>query len=171
MSTVREICVIVKYSPKPENILGRMPENFEGNFGPDTEKFWAPEKLCPTRWTVRASCFQKIIGNYCLLLKLWDECLNESFDVETRSRITGCKLQIKTFNFFFVLYLGQRNYRMTDNLSKELQKEKMSAVSGQSLASLTAKTIQSMRNNSDFDLFYQTVNKKAEKIDDLDKPV
>ena len=60
---------------------------------------------------------------------------------------------------------------MTDNLSKELQKEKMSAVSGQSLASLTAKTIQSMRNNSDFDLFYQTVSKKAEKIDDLDKPV
>ena len=151
-----------------------MQENFEGNFGPDTEKFWAPEKLCPTRWTVRASCFQKTIDNYCLLLKLWDErllklwdeCLNESFDVETRSRITGCKLQMKTLNFFFGLCLGQRNYRMTDNLSKKIQKEKMSAVSEQRLASLTAKTIQSMRNNSDFDLFYQTVSKKAEKIDD-----
>ena len=47
----------------------------------------------------------------------------------------------------------------------------MSAVSRQRLASLIAKTIQSMRNHSDFDLFYQTVSKKAETIDDLNKPV
>ena len=41
MSTVREICVFVKYSPKRENILGRMQENFEENFDPDTHKFSA----------------------------------------------------------------------------------------------------------------------------------
>ena len=51
-------------------LLGRMQENFEGNFDSDTERFRALEKFCPTRWTVRASCFQKIINNYCLLLKL-----------------------------------------------------------------------------------------------------
>ena len=28
-----------------------------------------------------------------------------------------------------------------------------------------------MRNDSDFDLFYQTVSKKAEKIDGLNEPV
>ena len=28
-----------------------------------------------------------------------------------------------------------------------------------------------MRNDSDFDLFYQTVSKKVERIDDLNKPV
>ena len=68
MSTVREISVLVKYSPKRENILGRMQENFEGSFDPDSDKFSALEKLCPTRWTVRVSCFQKIIDNCCLLL-------------------------------------------------------------------------------------------------------
>ena len=47
----------------------------------------------------------------------------------------------------------------------------MSDVSGQHLASLTAKTIQSMRNDSDFDLFYQTCSKEAEKIDSLNEPV
>ena len=78
---------------------------------------------------------------------------------------------MKTFNFFFGLCLGQRHYSLTDNLSKTLQKEKMSAVSGQRLASLTAKTIQSIRIDSDFDLFYQTVSKKAEKIYDLNEPV
>ena len=47
MSTVREICVLVKYSPKRENILGIMQENFEGNFNLHTEE--KLEKLCPTR--------------------------------------------------------------------------------------------------------------------------
>ena len=63
MSTVREIYFLVKYSPKRENILRRTQENFEGNFDPDTDKFLALDNLCPT---------QKIIGNNCLLLKLWD---------------------------------------------------------------------------------------------------
>ena len=44
-----------------------------------------------------------------------------------------------------------------------LEKEKVSAVRGLRLASLTAKTIQSTKNDSDFDMFYQTVSKKAEK--------
>ena len=78
---------------------------------------------------------------------------------------------MKTFNFFFGLCLGQRHYSLTNNLSKTLQKEEMSTVSGQRLASLTAKTIQRMRNDSDFDLFYQTVRKKAARIDDLNEPV
>ena len=46
----------------------------------------------------------------------------------------------------------------------------MSAVSGKRLAFfLTAKTIQTMLHNSDFDLFYQTVTKKAERIDDFNE--
>ena len=78
---------------------------------------------------------------------------------------------METFNFFFRLCLGQRHYSLTDNLSKTLPKEKMSAASGQRLAFLTAKTIQSMRNDSNFDLFYQRVSKKAERSDDLNEPV
>ena len=54
-----------------------MQENVEKNLYPGTDKSSALEKLCPTRWTVRASCFQKMIDNYCLLLRLWDECLKE----------------------------------------------------------------------------------------------
>ena len=48
-------------------------------------------------------------------MKLWDECLKESLDSETRSRIIGCKSQMKTFNFFFGLCLDQRHYSLTDN--------------------------------------------------------
>ena len=60
MSTASEICLRVKYSPERENILGRMQESVERNFDLDNNKFSTLEKLCPTRWTVPASCFQKI---------------------------------------------------------------------------------------------------------------
>ena len=59
MITARKICVFIKCSLKREKILERMQENFEGNFDPDTDKFLALEKLPPTLWNVRASCFQK----------------------------------------------------------------------------------------------------------------
>ena len=65
MSTMRDICVLVKYSRKQGNILGRMPENFEGNFDPDTDKFSAREKLCPTRWTLRAFVFKRSLTTVC----------------------------------------------------------------------------------------------------------
>ena len=94
-----------------------------------------------------------------MLLKSWNECLKESLDAETRSKTIGFEAQMKTFNFFFGFYLGQGHYSLTDNLSKILQKEKISTVSGQGQASLTAKIIQSIRN----DLFYETFSKKAEE--------
>ena len=47
----------------------------------------------------------------------------------------------------------------------------MSAISGQRLDSLTSKTIQSMRNNVDFDLFYQKFSKKAGTTHDLNEAV
>ena len=86
-----------------------MQENFERNFDLDTDKFSALEKLCTTRWTVRAwhvRLDRKIIDNYRLLLKLGDECLKEYLNAETRSRIIGCKTKMKTFNFFLVFALA-----------------------------------------------------------------
>ena len=56
MSTVRDICVLVHYSPKWENVFGRMQENFIGNFDPETDKFLALD-----------SCAQ-LVGLYVLLV-------------------------------------------------------------------------------------------------------
>ena len=78
-----------------------MQRNFEGNFDPDTDKYSALDKLWTTHRTVWASCFQKIIDNYCLLLKLQDECLKETVDAKNRPRVIGCKAQMKTLNFLF----------------------------------------------------------------------
>ena len=46
----------------------------------------------------------------------------------------------------------------------------MAAVSGQRLASLTIETLQKMRSDRDFDLFYELIVKKASNISGIGKP-
>ena len=74
---------------------------------------------------------------------------------EVRGRIRGCQRQMRIFEFFFGLCLGQRLFMITDNLSKTLQSQSLSAVSGQNLANLTLKTLQQMRTDDNFKLFYE----------------
>ena len=161
MGTVGEICILIMFSPKREKILGALSENVEGIDDDDVDGGTLLDKMSETRWTVRANCFQKIIDNYSNLQSLWDICLTENLTREVRSRIIGCQAQMKSFSFFFGLCLGQRLFSLTDNLSKTLQKENMSAVSGHRLAMLTKKTLEGMRTGENFKLFYDTVSKKA----------
>ena len=123
MGTVGEICVLVKYSPKREKILGTLDDIIEGetNEG-ESEKFKATslDKLCTTRWTVRASCFNKIYERYDSLQSLWQVCLRDKLESEVRGRIIRCQSQMESFSFFFGLLLSHRLYSLTDNLSKTL---------------------------------------------------
>ena len=146
MGTAGEICVLVKYSPKREKLLGKLSENIEGTLETDKQASRL-DKLSVTRWTIRANCFKKIIENYHSVMALWKGSLDEKPDAETKARINGCKKQMESFFFYFGLNLGSKLYAHTDNLSKTLQKEKISAVSGKELADLTIKTMQGMRQD------------------------
>ena len=75
-----------------------------------------------------------------------------------------------TFTFYFGLPLSQKLYGMIDNLSKTLQKEKMSALSEKNLSELTIKTTQKMRNDKDFILFFKAIKKGASKIEMIEQP-
>ena len=90
MSTAGEICILFKYSSKREKILGKIVENIKGDL---LKELCAGKisKLSTTPWTVRATCFQKIIDNYVPQFKLWEQCLNESLGFDTKSRIIGCQ--------------------------------------------------------------------------------
>ena len=67
------------------------------------------------------------------------------------------------FKFYFALQLSHKLYALTDNVSKTLQSYKMSALSGKRNAELTNKTIETMRNDESFVLFYDATVRKAEK--------
>ena len=79
MGTVGEICVLVKYSPQRENILGEIKSNVDADIDEealdDEDNVPTLDKPCITRWTIRGKCFEKIQVNYIALMKLWDECL------------------------------------------------------------------------------------------------
>ena len=124
LSTVVEITKLVKYSPKREQLLGTIQENFKLDDGDDEEKGCSLARLCVTRWTVKANAFLKIINNFSQLYELWDTCLNENLDRETRSCIQGCKSQMSEFKFFYGINIAYTVYLLTDNLSKVLTKRK-----------------------------------------------
>ena len=144
LDTVRKICILVKYSPKRKKLLENIQGNIEGEY-----QTTALDKLCPTRLTVRADCYRKIVTFYDALFSLWDHFLETGkMDRELRSRIGVAKAQMTTFSFFFGLQLGYRIYIITDNLSKALQEKKMSAISGQRLVRATLSAIEAMQNDN-----------------------
>ena len=106
MGTAGEICVLVKYSPKREKLLGQFSENIEGSLDNDDSQASKLDKLSATRWTVSTSCFKKIIDNYNPLMDLWKTSLKDKPDAETKARIIGYKKQMESYNFFLVLKLG-----------------------------------------------------------------
>ena len=60
MDTAKEVVTLIKFSPKRESLLGEIQQNIQ-------ERELATHgiiKLCPTRWTVSASCFPRVLDNY-----------------------------------------------------------------------------------------------------------
>ena len=96
-----------KVSPKRKNLLGEIKENLEGH----ESEAKGIIGLCATRWTVRASCFQRILDNYEALPQEWIISLDEKLQSDIRGRIIGCQAQMNTFNFG--LNLGQRLFSHT----------------------------------------------------------
>ena len=89
-----------------------------------------------------------------------------------KARVIGVEHQFKTFQFFFPVFLGNLLLKHSDNLSKTLQSQKMSASEGQHVASMTVTTLQSLRNNDNFALFWQKIEiiKKDLDIEDPKLP-
>ena len=127
-------------------------------------------KFSATRWTVRATCFQKILDNYEELLTLWKICLETNLEPDIRGRIVGCQAQMRSFNFFLGFILSQRIFSHTDNLSKTLQEVKMSSASGQFNVNLTKEVLIKIRNENCFEKFYDTVVRKKEMHPSISHP-
>ena len=119
--------------------------------------------LCPTRWTVHADSLFDILENYSALMHTWDEAISVARDTESKARIYGVQAQMKKFSFLFGVYLAELVLRHTDNLSKALQCDTVSAAEAQDTAAMVVRTLQTLRNEEAFDLFWELkVNNSAE---------
>ena len=156
--TVYEITKLLKYSSKRDAIVDKIKKEI----APGMPGFRA---LCPTRWTVRGDSFESIIDNYDVLRQTWEESLEEGkLDTGVKARIIGISSQMETFDFYFGVKVSKLILQMADNLSRTLQHEHLSASEDQSVARCTIKTLESMRSEESWELFWTSLSLETTKI-------
>ena len=106
---------------------------------------------------MRGDSIESILSSYDNLNKLWEECLETSLLPDVKGRVIGVQIQMSKFDVLFGLKLCVRILKITDNLSKTLQKDSLSAAEAQSVAKLTVTTLKKMRADESFDLFFKLV--------------
>ena len=74
---------------------------------------------------------------------------------DIKGRIIGVQTQMRQYNLLFGLKLCERVLKVTDNLSKTLQLQSLSAAESHRLAEMTCLTLRGMRTEQAFDLFFQ----------------
>ena len=70
-----------------------------------------------------------------------------------------------TFTYLFGTMLRERILKHSDNLSRSLQRTDISAAEGQELAALTVSTLQSIRTDAMYELFWEKVQQMCESVD------
>ena len=156
MDTAFEISKLIRFSPKRNAAFDRIKVEVPA----DEEGYtMGIRAFCPTRWTMRGDAIASIIENYGVLKQLWDESLETKLEPDIKGRIIGVKAQMSQYQLVFGLLLCKKILLITDNLSKTLQKESLSAGEGQELAKLTLQSLKNMRSTDSFDLFFSLVEK------------
>ena len=105
-----------------------------------------------------------ILCNFESLQSTWDEAVRATHDTETKARIQGVAIQMKTFNYVFGNMLGELILRHSDNLSSTLQHKSLSAAEGQQVAHMTVQTFKSIRDDNSYDLFWKRVDLKVKRL-------
>ena len=84
---------------------------------------------------------QSVIDNFKVLLQVWQKELDGSLNGELHARIIGVETQMMKFDFLFGVCLGSLILHNSDNLSKTLQHQTLSAAEGQRIAKLTVSVL------------------------------
>ena len=158
LDTCYEIIKLIKFSPMRDARLKSMKEE-TGSDAPSIRT------LCPTRWTVRAQSLASIIGNYQELQQLWEEAPLAVSDTAMKARIRGVATLMTSFQFLFSLHLSEMILQHTDKLSQTLQNPQLSSAEGHEIAMLTVRTLQSIRSDSSFELFWLKVEQRRENLE------
>ena len=158
LDTTFEVSKLVKFSPKKDVQF----EKLKADLAPNSPGF---RVLCPTRWTVRAASLKSVLDNYMVLQELWDLSKDDASDPSVKARIIGIETQFKTFRHYFGTHLGFLLLQHSDNLSKTLQSSKLCASEGQRVAAMTVATLQHIRDDHSFDLFWEKVELERQSLD------
>ena len=113
----------------------------------------------------RTEALASITENYDVLQLTWEAARDAVRNTEMRARISSVAAQMEKFDFFFGVELGRKVLNVVDNLSHTLQATAISACEAQTVVSLTVTTLQSMRSDECFDMFWQYVEHRRASLD------
>ena len=86
------------------------------------------------------SAFRKItLHLHCM--HTWDEAISVERDTESKAQTYGVQAQMKKFIFLFGVHLAELVLRHTNNLSKALQCDTVSAAEDQDTAAMVVRTL------------------------------
>ena len=159
LDAVFEITKLIKKSPKRDAIFQKLKHDL----ATDTPSFCV---LCPTRWI---ASLQSVLDSYEVLLGVGEEFKNSQIDSEMKAKIIGIETQILTFNFLLGISLGTLILQHSDNLSKSLQHDTITAAEGQPMAKLTIDVLKFIRKEEKFKSFYDHVLLHQSEFD-IDAP-
>ena len=86
---------------------------------------------------------------------LWEEAREIAPVSETRTRIVGVQFKMSTFSYFFGVLLGKCVLKHTNNLSRTLQSPTLSDSDAHHVANLTYQTLEKIRDDKCFDIFWE----------------
>ena len=155
--TIKEVCKLVKKSPKRESHLKEL-RSLSENENRGVHAF------CPTRWTIRGQSCQAMLENYDELMELWEWSLESVKETEMIARIRGVMVFMTKFKFLFGCLLGKMLLVQTDNLSRTLQDSECTAIEGQDVAEKTVQTLKSLRNDESFGSFWKLVRSEQARL-------
>ena len=78
-------------------------------------------------------------------------------DTKTKARLYGVSAQMRKFEFLFGVILVEILLCHSDNLNQTLHKKTLSAVEGQQVARMVISTLQSLRMEESYSLFWDKV--------------
>ena len=104
-------------------MLSKITDNIEEKFDKETTNQQANklDKLCITRWTVRAECLWKIKENYQGRQQLTRDSLDEKLDFETKLQIVGCKKTVRILITYEIHCNKKTCPQLKDRNSQNLQ--------------------------------------------------
>lgn len=173
-----ELTKLVKKSPKRDAKLHAIQgesnikagdNNEEDDEYDDMLKNPTIKLFCHTRWTVRAECLKGVIKNFDELQELWNWSLENCSCSEMKTRIRGIKVHTVKFSYCFGIHLAQMILAHTDNLNQTLQGTQMTAIDAQVISRACVATLQSIRTENEFNLFWAKVKKFATEHN-IDEP-
>ena len=153
-----DVIQLIKYSPKRQVVFENVQKQQE------FPSLSGIRTLCPTRWTVRTGAFEAILRNYETLRTTMEISSHGSDDCSRRAN--GVLALMDRFSVFFGIKLSILIFSIIEQLSITLQGKEVNVQDGFHAAEITLKSIERLRTDQKFSIFFDEVkNEASEKCD------